>query len=57
MSNMRRALELAKNVLWEILVQKERGEVVMPEETVKQVDMAEKICTEALEERESNGDQ
>ena len=53
MSNMRRALELAKNVLWEILVQRERGEIVMPEETKKQVDMAEQICTEALEESET----
>lgn len=49
MSEIRRALKLARNILWELLVMKERGEVTMPEEMRKQIDMAEQICGEALD--------
>lgn len=49
---MTRALQLAKNILWELLVLDGKGDISLPEETKKQVDMAERICEEALEEEE-----
>ena len=52
MTSLRRALQHARNVLWELIVLQGKGEVVMSEETAKQVDLAERIAAEALEEEE-----
>lgn len=45
---LKTALEYAKNVLWRLLVEHERGDINLPPDTLADVDQAQQLAEQSL---------